>query len=72
MLKGGLSCRIRSMQKSAFVGVWEELTWVIQWVDHNIGVGARNLFVGILGTGQNVREKEDGKIKTNIHRSMPI
>jgi hypothetical protein len=55
-----------------FVGVWEELTWVIQWVDHNIGVGARNLFMGILGTGQNVREKEDGRIRANIHRSMPL
>jgi hypothetical protein len=57
MLKGGMSCRIRNMSKIASVGVWEELTWVIQWVDHNIGVGARNLFVGILGTGQKVRER---------------
>jgi hypothetical protein len=55
-----------------FVGVWEELTWVIQWVDHNIRVGARNLFVGILGIGHNVREKEDGRIRANIHRSMPL
>jgi hypothetical protein len=46
--------------------------WGCNRVDHNIGVGTRNLFVGILGTGQNVREKEDGKIRANIHKSMPL
>jgi hypothetical protein len=35
-------------------------------------MGTINLFVGILGTGQNVREEEDGRIRTNIHRSMPL
>jgi hypothetical protein len=29
-LKGGLSYRIRGMLRTGFVGVWENLTWVIQ------------------------------------------
>jgi hypothetical protein len=72
-LKGGMSCRIRGMWKTASVGVWEELTWVIKWVNHNTGVGAKNLFVGILGIGQSMWEgNRMEEITDNIHRSIPL
>jgi hypothetical protein len=51
MPKGGLSCRNIGIYKITSIRVWEDLTWIIHVVDHNTEMGAKNLFMGILGIG---------------------
>jgi hypothetical protein len=59
-LKVVWAVELEAYRKLHLYGFGEDLTWIIQCVDHNTWVGAINLLVGILGSGQNVKEKERG------------